>query len=335
MATQSTVNSNVNLSNIGIVVIGRNEGLRLQNCLLKLPSDLAVVYVDSGSTDRSVAFARRLARQVIELDMSIPFTAARARNVGWREMVSANPHIEYIQFLDGDCELVIDWLKYAKQFLEKTTDAAIVCGRVRERHPEASIYNRLCDFEWDTPVGLTKACGGIALARVKSLQDVNGFEDLLVAGEEPEMCLRMRMRGWTIWRLDHEMALHDAAIHRFGQWWTRTKRGGFASAATASLHRGGSEAFNMRRSMSAMLWGAILPVSIVILTSVFDPFSSALALLYPLQMLRISAKTPGQLKFRLLRSVFLVVGKIPEAIGVLSFLFDQLASRQHSLIEYK
>jgi GT2 family glycosyltransferase len=335
MACQGIVNPPEQPDNIGIVVIGRNEGPRLRNCLLKLPSHLAVVYVDSGSTDGSVTFARRLARQVIELDMSIPFTAARARNAGWREMVATNPQIEYIQFLDGDCELVVDWLKHAKTFLENTPEVAIVCGRVRERYPEESIYNRLCDFEWDTPVGLTKACGGIALARVKSLHEVNGFEDTLVAGEEPEMCLRMRICGWTIWRLNHEMALHDAAIHRFGQWWTRTKRGGFASAATACLHRGGSEAFNRRRSLSAILWGAILPLSIIILTSVINPYCSVLALLYPLQMLRIGSKMPGRLKFRLLRSFFLVFGKIPEATGVLSFHFDQVARRQHSLFEYK
>jgi GT2 family glycosyltransferase len=335
MAIQSTLSPSSHLPNIGIVVIGRNEGLRLQNCLLKLPTDISVVYVDSGSTDGSVAFAKRQARQVIELDMSIPFTAARARNVGWREMVSRSPHIEYIQFLDGDCELVIDWLKHAKHFLQNNPEAAVVCGRLRERHPEESIYNRLCDFEWDTPTGLTKACGGIAAARVKSLKEVNGFQDILVAGEEPEMCLRLRMRGWTIWRINHEMALHDAAIHRFDQWWTRTKRGGFASAATAYLHRGGSETVSLRRSLSAILWGVVLPLSIVILSSVFNPFSSALSLLYPIQMLRISAKTPGRLKFRLIRSFFLVFGKTPEAIGVLSFHFDHVAKRKHSLFEYK
>ena len=64
---------------IGVVAIGRNEGDRLRVCLTSALRDSNhVVYVDSGSTDGSVAMVRELGATVVELDLSIPFTAARA-----------------------------------------------------------------------------------------------------------------------------------------------------------------------------------------------------------------------------------------------------------------
>lgn len=335
MALSDPARTSESASRVGIVVIGRNEGMRLQNCLLKLPKERSVVYVDSGSSDDSVSFARGQACEVVELDMTRSFTAARARNAGWRNLLRVWPDTKYIQFVDGDCELDHEWINTAGQFLDSNPEAAIVCGRLRERFPHLSIYNRLCDFEWDTPVGLTDACGGIAFIRVQALQEVNGYEDELIAGEEPEMCLRIRLRGWSIWRLGDEMALHDAAMHRFGQWWKRTKRGGFASAATANLHRGRSTLFNRRRLFSALLWGLAFPLGILILVTSFGPIYLVLMLFYPAQILRIFSRIKGQSQLRLLRACFLVLGKIPEALGVLSFWFGRLTSRSHSLIEYK
>jgi glycosyltransferase involved in cell wall biosynthesis len=332
-------NSLRGLSTVGIVVIGRNEGSRLENCLLTLDKNIPIVYVDSGSTDGSVKFALGLSCNVVELDMTRAFTAARARNVGWRTMASLWPEVQYIQFLDGDCELVPDWLSVAEEILTLRPEAAIVSGRLRERFPERSIFNRLCDFEWDTPIGLTKCCGGIAMIRLSALRAVHGYNDSLIAGEEPEMCLRMRQCHWTIWRLAKEMALHDAAMYRFGQWWARTKRGGFACASTAYLHRGSAESFNVQKVISALIWGLVIPASIFSLALQFGAEFLLLLFIYPVQILRLSFKknsrTSNAYRFRLIRSVFIVLGKFPEAFGVGSFFFDSLLKRDRSLIEYK
>ena len=59
------------MSTIGVVVIGRNEGERLRRCLESLgPHLAATVYVDSGSADGSVALARSLGAETVELDES-------------------------------------------------------------------------------------------------------------------------------------------------------------------------------------------------------------------------------------------------------------------------
>jgi glycosyltransferase involved in cell wall biosynthesis len=335
----SPVRRNHSSSLIGVVVIGRNEGARLENCLNKLDRDLPIIYVDSGSTDGSVRFALSLYCHVIELDMSRPFSAARARNIGWRNMATLWPEVCYIQFLDGDCELSSEWLNHAARFLNSEPKVAVVSGRLRERFPERSIYNQLCDFEWDTPVGLASASGGIALIRLDALQAVNGFDESLIAGEEPEMCLRMRRKDWSMWRIDHEMALHDAAMYRIGQWWTRCKRGGFGSASTAYLHRGGHESFNLHRVKSALFWGLALPMVILLLAIQFGAVFLALFCVYPVQIMRLGIQKHyrSALSFRLciMYALFTVLGKFAEAFGVMSFYFDQLTNRRHSLIEYK
>src|SRR6476660_3526039 len=83
---------------VAVVAIGRNEGERLQRCLESVrPQCETIVYVDSGSDDGSVDLARGLGVEVVELDMSIPFTAARARNEGLRRLRELRPSLEYVQ----------------------------------------------------------------------------------------------------------------------------------------------------------------------------------------------------------------------------------------------
>lgn len=181
---------------VGVVVIGRNEGNRLKECLLSvLKRETTVVYVDSGSTDGSVALARSLGVHVVELDLSIPFTAGRSRNAGFEHLLHVNPDTEFVQFVDGDCRIVKGWLERAVQELVTQPKVVVVCGRRREEFPTHSIYNLLCDIEWNTPVGEAKACGGDSMMRVLALKQAVGFNPSLIVGEEPELCVRLRQAG--------------------------------------------------------------------------------------------------------------------------------------------
>ena len=173
---------------------------------------------------------KSLGVEVVQLDLSIPFTAARARNEGVARLLQINPQVEFVQFVDGDCEVAPQWLEKAYTVISEQPEVAVVCGRRRERYPEQSVYNLLCDLEWDTPIGETKECGGDSMMRVAAFEQVKGFNPSLIAGEEPELCLRLRQQGWKILRIDAEMTLHDAQITRFSQWWRRSLRSGYAYA---------------------------------------------------------------------------------------------------------
>lgn len=316
---------------IAAIAIGRNEGARLMRCLASLTGKVGpIIYVDSGSTDGSVAAAEAGGAEVVSLDMSRPFTAARARNAGLARLAEIDPDGAFVQFLDGDCELQDGWIETAHAALLADPDLAVVCGRRRERFPEASLWNRMIDAEWDTPVGPAKACGGDALMRRTALDDVAGYRDDMIAGEEPEMCYRMRQKGWRIARLDAEMTLHDAALTRFSQWWKRTRRAGHAFAEGAALHGREEEGYRRRETRRALFWGALLPLAVLVALLAFGALALLLLLLWPLQVLRLRWRGYGWTD-----AIFLTLGKFPEAQGALGYWFARLTGRQRRLIEYK
>lgn len=320
---------------IGAVVIGRNEGARLLACLDSLRGAAAcVVYVDSGSSDGSLAAAVGRGAIVVQLDPTQPFTAARARNAGLAVLAARDPAPVYVQFVDGDCELRGGWLATASSFLDACPKAAVAFGRRRERHPEASVYNRLCDREWDVPLGLAKACGGDALMRLAAVRAARGFRDSLIAGEEPDLCLRLRRAGWEIWRLDAEMTWHDAAILRFGQWWRRARRAGHAFAEGAALHGATPERHWVKETRRALIWGLALP-SAALAAAAATPAGWLILLAYPLQILRLARRNGLARRSAWVDAFFVTLGKVPEAIGAAEYGLLRLLNRRRGLIEYK
>jgi len=326
------------LSAIGLVAIGRNEGERLRQCLQSVVGKVDhVVYVDSGSTDDSVNLARSLGVTVVELDLGIPFTAARARNAGFAELIDLAPHLDYVQFVDGDCEVVSGWLAHAAAELDAHPDWVVVCGRRRERFPRATPYNRICDIEWDTPIGEAKACGGDAMMRVAALQAVGGYNPTLIAGEEPELCVRLRQNGGKIYRLNAEMTLHDAQMTRFGQWWKRSVRAGYAFAEGAWLHGAPPERHWVKETRSIRRLGIYLPLIVLVAAWPTKGFSLLLLAIYPVMVYRIyryAKRTGRSAKDALLFSLACIGAKFPQAQGALRFYWGKLLRKPSKLIEY-
>ncbi len=327
------------MKRVGLVAIGRNEGDRLRQCLLSVIGKVAhVVYVDSGSTDGSIELARLLGVDVVELDLSTPFTAARARNAGFTHLLQKDAQIEFVQFVDGDCEVVEGWIERALAQLEAQSNVAVVCGRRRERFPEQSIYNQLCDMEWNTPIGEAKACGGDSMMRVQAFQQVGGFNPTLIAGEEPELCVRLRQKEWKILRIDAEMTLHDAQMTRFSQWWKRSLRAGHAYAEGAWLHGQGPEGHWRRESRSIWFWGFYLPLLALGLIWPTHGFSLLLLLGYPVLAGRIFLKQRRQnisSENAALYALSCVLSKFAQVGGTLGFLRTHLLGTKTTLIEYK
>jgi len=330
------------MHSIGVVTIGRNEGERLIRSLhsLKnhLPAATPIVYVDSGSTDGSIAAARALGVDAIELDMSVPFTMARGRNAGFQYLLEHYPDLSYVQFIDGDCELLPNWIEPAKAALDQAPDLAIVCGRRRERFPEASPYNRLADMEWNTPIGEAKACGGDMLARVAAIKEVGGYTPTLICGEEPEMCIRLRQQGWRIRRIDADMTLHDAAMTHFSQWWKRSIRAGWAIAEGKAMHGAPPENYMVKEARSGWLWGFIVPVLAIGLSWPTQGMSITLLLGYGVLMGRIYQYRRQQHdppEHAWLYARFCTLSKLPQWIGQARYWLTRLRRQPATLIEYK
>jgi len=267
---------------------------------------------------------------------SLCSTAARARNAGFDRVLALASDVEKVMFVDGDCEVNPEWLPTAERFLDEHEGYAVVCGRRRERYPEATVYNYLCDVEWNTPIGDAMACGGDAMMRATAFTDVSGFNAGLIAGEEPELCVRLRGAGWKIRRIDHEMTLHDADVTRFSQWWTRTRRSGHAFAEGAAMHGALPERHWVKESRKAAMWGLGLPILAVGASPFTSGLSLSLLLLYPLNVARIGRRLSREGEPRPWTvATFLMLAKVPEALGWLRYQAGRLTGSRSKLIEYK
>lgn len=322
---------------VGVVVIGRNEGERLKRCLASIAGTVTyLAYVDSGSTDGSVDLAASLGAEVLELDLRQPFTAARARNAGFERLLQRHSAIRYVFFVDGDCEVVHGWTGEAAAFLDSHPDVAVVCGRRRERYPERSIYNLLCDIEWDSsPAGETGACGGDAVVRVTAFREVAGYRADLICGEEPELCARLRQAGWRIWRLAADMTVHDAAMYHLTQWWRRTMRVGYGYAMFMRLDSVRHDKQWIDRCRRSRLWSLGIPALTAALCLVFGWRALWLLAIYPLQVLRIAIQGKRSARENWSRAAALVVGYFAEMHGQLKFHLQRYRGVRSGLIEYK
>jgi hypothetical protein len=279
--------------------------------------------------------ARSRGAGVVELDMTMPFTAARARNAGFARVCELAPHVQYVQFVDGDCELSPGWIQAAADFLVHHPDIAVVAGRLREKFPQASVYNLLCDMEWNSPTGEALYCGGIAMMRKNSFVSVTGFNARLICGEEPELCSRLRAGGWRIWRLADDMALHDANMTRFSQWWIRSVRAGYSFAQAAFMDGASTNRRGLRESRSSWFWGAGIPLTSLALAIAWQPLALWILFVYPMQITRLAVRGVRSANENWIQAFFWVLGKFPEVLGQIKFKHQQVSGRQAGLIEHK
>ena len=327
---------------IGIVVIGRNEAARLGACLDSITATRCpAVYVDSGSTDDSVEVARRRGVSVLQLDPARPFSAARARNEGFAWLLQRHPALHAVQFIDGDCTLLPGWLQAAAAALRDEARRAVVVGRLVERSPDASIYNRLCAMEWAGPAGDLKdygALGGIMVVRTAVFRSLGGFNAEVIAGEDSEFGVRCGLNGHTVTKLARSMATHDADIHAFGQWWRRAVRSGHAIGQRAHLNGGGPLRDCVRDRRSVIAWGLALPLGGVLLAAPTRGLSLLLvaagAGVLAMRVYGFRRRRGDSAADAWLYARHIVLAKFAQAWGLATFYLNEARGR-FRIIEYK
>lgn len=330
MSRETDNAASVTSDRIAFVVIGRNEGARLKRCLDSLTGQVGrTVYVDSGSSDGSPACARNLGFRVIELDPAQGrFTAARGRNEGATQLAGEIPGLAAVQFIDGDCVLAPGWIDAAAKHLHDHPEIAVLCGRLRERDRDRSMFARLCDLDWDGPAGEIRACGGITLVRLDAFTAVQGFDATLATGEEADLCKRIRDRGGKVVRLAVEMAQHDAGMTTFADWWKRTVRVGYGYAEAAARTGDSKDRGKSRRIASNLVWAGVLPLVLIAgaASTPVEPWLAGLPVLvllaYTLLLVRIfrsSRRSGRSASDAALYSVFCLLAKWPHLWGHVQF----------------
>ncbi len=322
------------MEEIGIVIIGRNEGDRLRASLdSALTTKYSVVYIDSGSKDSSVQIARAKNIPTVELENTEPFTAARARNAGFKFLKELYPNIKYVQFVDGDCQLIEGWIPYGVDYLKDHAKIAIVTGDLHEMEAKETIYNNLCELEWRKDPGEIKACGGNFLIKSEVFQKLGGFKCKMIAAEEEEFCSRLRKEGWKIYHLSHPMAIHNASMHHISEWFNRSIRTGYAFAQ--SLYENLEP--HTKEYYSTLFWGLFFPIAVLLSWYVYGPHALDLLFLYPLLAIKIywnKRKTWTEHE-SIIYSLFCVIGKFPNVIGLLKYHLDRIRGKFRGTIDYK
>lgn len=331
----------MSVEQVAAIVIGRNEGARLERCLRSLRDRVSLlIYVDSQSTDQSVELARTLGVEVVELDLSVPFTAARARNAGFERLLElASEQVEFVQFVDGDCEVVPDWVEFAVQTLADNAHLVAVTGVRCERYPERSIYNQLCDIEWrQGPFGETNRFGGDVMARVAAVKRAGGYNPRVIAAEDDEFALRLCAGGRRVLRSDRPMTLHDADMRRLSQWWRRAKRCGYGYAQVGQLH-GAAPVHKFRTERRRVItWGMVVPAAVVALAPMTFGTSLLLSSVYPFRAARIaqrSLKSGLPARASVAWGLSCAFASFPEALGLTKYHIDRMFKRAPTIIEYK
>jgi glycosyltransferase involved in cell wall biosynthesis len=329
---------------ISVVVIGRNEGQRLARCLESIrhirgfDGELVeIIYVDSASKDGSSELAASYGAEVILVHAERP-TAALGRNAGWRVAKA-----EFILFLDGDTILHPDFVKTALEPMLQDASIVAVWGHRREIHPEASIYNRILDLDWVYAPGIVEFCGGDVLMRRGALEEVGGYDSELIAGEEPEMCRRMRARGYRILHIDHPMTGHDLQMTRWSQYWKRATRAGHAFAEVSRRFRDSDDMFWHAECKRNLVRGSFWMGSFAIAVAVSAFWLTALPIaLWLLMLLALSVRSAWKARWKsssaatlLLYGVHSHLQQVPICIGQLRYALDLRRGQRRSLIEYK
>ena len=326
---------------ISVVVIGRNEGARLQACLgsvhaadwLGLRREL--IYVDSHSSDGSPAKARSMGAEVYGLGDAKPCAAA-GRNIGWRAAQGS-----LVMFLDGDTLLEPGFLAQALPALSDPCVAA-VWGHRREIDPQQSIYTRVLDLDWIFEAGRVPYFGGDALVRRDALAAVGGFDDQLIAGEEPELSRRLRELGWQIEHLYTPMTRHDLAITTLRAWWLRAERAGLAYAQVAARYRRTADPLwsaevrrNQRHAAALLVWPLLLGLSLATLPWLGLAWLSVSLLLLRRSAQRCRWKCPQSAVLAWCYAAHSHLQQLPILLGQWRWWRLQRRRQAPSLIEYK
>ena len=326
---------------LSIVVIGRNEGQRLKGCFESICAvrgfdKVQLIYVDSASTDGSPELASQFGAEVVVIHPERP-TAASGRNAGWIRATE-----EFILFLDGDTVLNPDFPRSALNAMIGDPGIGAVWGHRRELHPDKSIYIRVLDLEWIYRPGIMEACGGDVLMRRSVLLEVGGYDNGLIAGEEPELCRRMRSRGYSILHIDHPMTQHDLHITRWSQYWKHARRAGYAYAEVSDRFRFTEDPLWLADSRREFILGCFWPLSFAVALAASIHFRYLPMTIWFGLCLAASFRSAWRARWKSNDAITLFLyglhshlQHIPISLGQLQYILDKRRKRKRNLIEYK
>ena len=196
---------------ISAIVIGKNEGARLDACMSSIRSAMGVlaheiIYVDSRSSDDSVERAKAHGARCYVLGAQ-KTTAGLGRYVGTQEAKG-----EYLLFLDGDMQLQKGFCEKAMMAMaQRSYDG---CTGIRK---DIYLKNGEIVGENDNYFGcraerIVPEFGGALFIKKEALEKAGGWSPDTIACEEAELHARLKAHKLQIAELPVNMIIHTDAV---------------------------------------------------------------------------------------------------------------------------
>lgn len=196
---------------VSIVIKALNEEAHIEICLNSALQALQgiggeVVLADSCSSDATVALARHYPVRIVQLAKASERCCGIAAQLGFEHALG-----QFIYVMDGDMQLQSGFLQAALAVLSSHPKVAGVGGQVVERNSEHLEYRARNEKPLaQRRAGSVDRLDGGGLYRRSAIESVGYLSDRnLHSYEEFDLGLRLRLKGWTLWRLPIDAASHQ------------------------------------------------------------------------------------------------------------------------------
>ena len=238
------------MTDLGIVIVNYNTRERLRDCLRSLEANRGVSFVtyvvDNGSTDDSAAMVRAEFPRVCLIDSPTNGGYSYANNLGLRAILAREPAPPFTLLLNPDTVLPADALACVIEFFHAHADAGIVgpklvmsdgmldlaCRRsfpdpinsiyhvlgLDERFPQSQRFARynLTFLDENQVAEVDSVVGAFMMIRTLALQQAGLLDETyFMYGEDLDLALRIKARGWKVYYDPAVRVLHykRAASH--------------------------------------------------------------------------------------------------------------------------
>lgn len=195
---------------VSIIIKALNEEKRIATAVESAlaavqPLGGEVVLADSCSTDQTVALAAVYPIRIVELAHAQERCCGVGPQLGYQYSVG-----EFVYILDGDMKMLSGFLPEALAFMEANPNVAGVGGRVLEMNITSMEYlarvERGVGHMQAGPVDRLDMGG---LYRRTAVEQAGYFSDRnLHSYEEFDLAVRLRAKGWTLWRINIDAVQH-------------------------------------------------------------------------------------------------------------------------------
>lgn len=200
-------------SKVSIVIIGRNEEKTVGKCLTaaigaaEQIGGAEIIFVDSASTDNTVAVVQSYGIRVLSLKPDWVLTPSAGRFIGSHYSTG-----DFILFVDADTLVYRDFLPKAIEHFRRNPTIGGINGRLDDTDEQGEIFENV-EERYDEITEVKWLRGPCCFYRREALRCAGSFNPHLAVEEEAELGLRLIKHGWKLRLIPVPMACHTRCYH--------------------------------------------------------------------------------------------------------------------------